>query len=140
MKVILSLVILLTGLSLAVADLSLIIDLKAFVVVVSGGLAFLIAGENTLQSRLENFSIGAVAAAWIGGLIGLVHVVSQVADMLSLGAAVATVVLTLSYGYFIKILCALVLTNRSIDSWMLFPVRDFINRSRVQMEKKEWFF
>ena len=109
-------------------------------VVVSGGLAFLIAGENTLQSRLENFSIGAVEAAWIGGLIGLVHVVSQVTDMLSLGAAVATVVLTLSYGYFIKILCALVLTNRSIDSWMLFPSRDFINRSRVQMEKKEWFF
>ncbi|MDG0968771.1 MAG: hypothetical protein P8Q37_08495 [Porticoccaceae bacterium] len=74
----------------------------------------MITRENGLQLRLENFSIG--AAAWIGGLVGLIHVVSQVTDTLSLGLAVATLVLTLSYGYFVNILCALVLTNRSLDS------------------------
>ena len=112
MRFILALVVLLTGLSLAVGDFSLVIDLKAMAVVVSGGLAFVIAGKHDLQSRIENFSIGAVAAAWISGLIGCIHVVAQVTDVLSLGPAVAISILTLSYGYFIKILCSLFITNR----------------------------
>lgn len=115
MKVVLSLVVLLAGLSLAVGDLGLIIDLKAMAVVVAGGAAFVIAGKNDLQSRLGNFSTGAVAAAWIGALIGLIHVVAQVTDVSSLGPAVAILALTLSYGYLIKIMCSLIMTNRLSD-------------------------
>jgi hypothetical protein len=112
MRLILALVVLLAGLSLAVGDFSLVIDLKAMAVVVSGGLAFVIVGKHDVQSRIENFSIGAVAAAWIGGLIGFIHVVAQVTDVSSLAPAVAILILTLSYGYFIKILCSLFIINR----------------------------
>ncbi len=115
MNLVLSLVVLLAGLSLAVGDLGLIIDLKAMAVVVAGGAAFVIAGENDLQSRLGNFSTGAVAAAWIAALIGLARVAAKVTDMASLGPAVAILALTLSYGYLIKIICSLIMTNRLSD-------------------------
>lgn len=114
-KVVLSLVVLLAGLLLAVGDLGLIIDFKAMAVVVAGGAAFVIAGKNDLQSRLGNFSTGAVAAAWIAALIGLVQVAAKVTDMASLGPAVAILALTLSYGYLIKIMCSLIMTNRLSD-------------------------
>ena len=114
-KVVLSLVVLLAGLLLAVGDLGLIIDFKAMAVVVAGGAAFVIAGKNDLQSRLGNFSTGAVAAAWIAALIGLVQVAALVTDMASLAPAVAILALTLSYGYLIKIICSLIMTNRLSD-------------------------
>jgi len=114
-KVVLSLVVLLAGLLLAVGDLGLIIDFKAMAVVVAGGAAFVIAGKNDLQSRLGNFSTGAVATSWIAALIGLVQVAALVTDMASLAPAVAILALTLSYGYLIKIISSLIMTNRLSD-------------------------
>ncbi len=115
MNLVLSLVVLFAGLSLAVGDISFVVDLKAMAVVAAGGAAFVIAGKNDLQSRLGNFSTGAVAAAWIGALIGFIHILVQVSDMSSLGPAVAIVALTLSYGYLIKIICSLIMKNRLSD-------------------------
>ena len=70
--------------------------------------------EGNSDARLDAFSEGAVLSGWIGSLLGAVltgiNINAQSLD--TLGPAIAIMLLTLVYGYFVKALIRLMLISR----------------------------
>jgi hypothetical protein len=65
------------------------------------------------DGRLNAFSEGAILSGWIGALLGAVIIAGNVKDFAALGPALAVMLLTVVYGYFIKALVRMVLISRS---------------------------
>ena len=92
------------------------IDAISAIFVLVGALCFGICakGEWNSDARLNAFSEGAVLSGWIGALLGAVligiNINTQLLD--PLGPAVAVMLLTLIYGYFVKALVRMVLISR----------------------------
>jgi flagellar motor component MotA len=66
------------------------------------------------KERLEAASEGAVVCRWLGALIGAIGIASNWDSQLeTLGPAVAVMLLTIMYGYFLKVVICLVLLSRN---------------------------
>ena len=92
------------------------IDAVSAIFVLVGALCFGICakGEWNSDARLNAFSEGAVLSGWIGALLGavLIGININIQGLDALGPAVAVMLLTLVYGYFVKALVRMVLISR----------------------------
>ena len=92
------------------------IDAISAIFVLVGALCFGICakGEWNSDARLNAFSEGAVLSGWIGALLGavLIGININTQGLDALGPAVAVMLLTLIYGYFVKALVRMVLISR----------------------------
>ena len=92
------------------------IDAVSAIFVLVGALCFGICakGEWNSDARLNAFSEGAVLSGWIGALLGavLIGININIQGLDALGPAVAVMLLTLIYGYFVKALVRMVLISR----------------------------
>jgi 4-amino-4-deoxy-L-arabinose transferase-like glycosyltransferase len=91
-------------------------DATSAIFVLVGALCFGICakGEWNSDARLNAFSEGAVLSGWIGALLGavLIGININTQGLDALGPAVAVMLLTLIYGYFVKALVRMVLISR----------------------------
>ena len=86
--------------------LHLFFDLNAALFVLGGGTGFLIMRNNPAK-HLVNFGDGAVYFGWLGTLIGLIAITGNRfmvwGDVDKMGPALAVSMLTILYGYSIKL-------------------------------------
>lgn len=92
------------------------IDTISATFVLGGALCFGLCaqGEWNSDARLEAFSEGAVLSGWLGSLLGAVLIGTSInaQGLDTLGPAIAIMLLTLVYGYFVKALIRLILISR----------------------------
>ncbi len=83
----------------------LFIDINAALFVLGGATGFLVFKKDT-GNHIKNFGQGAVYFGWLGTLIGLIAITSDRFDVWSdvekIGPALAVAMLTIFYGYTIK--------------------------------------
>ena len=88
--------------------LHLFFDLNAALFVLGGATGFLIMRNNPAE-HLTNFGDGAVYFGWLGTLIGLIAITGNRfmvwGDVEKMGPALAVSMLTVLYGYIVKIAC-----------------------------------
>jgi flagellar motor component MotA len=91
------------------------IDAVSAMFVLGGAICFGVCANGKWDSdgRLNAFSEGAILSGWIGALLGAVIIAGNVKDFAALGPALAVMLLTVVYGYFIKALVRMVLISRS---------------------------
>ena len=84
----------------------LFVDLNSALFVIGGATGFLIMKNNPDQ-HIANFGQGAVYFGWLGTLIGLIAITGNRfmvwGDVEKMGPALAVSMLTISYGYAIKL-------------------------------------
>ena len=82
------------------------IDLSSLAFVAAGGSAYLLAGNQRLTYRLDNFGQGAVYAGWMGSLLWLMNLAIDFNTIRSVVGADITVMLSpLLYGYVVQGVC-----------------------------------
>ena len=83
----------------------LFIDINAALFVVGGAIGFLVF-KNDAGNHIKNFGQGAVYFGWLGTLIGLIAITGNRfmvwGDVEKMGPALAVAMLTILYGYTIK--------------------------------------
>ena len=83
----------------------LFIDINAALFVLGGATGFLVFKKDP-RSRIKNFGQGAVYFGWLGTLIGLIAITGNRfmvwGDVEKMGPALAVAMLTIFYGYAIK--------------------------------------
>ena len=83
----------------------LFIDINAALFVVGGATGFLVLKKKQ-SNRIKNFGQGAVYFGWLGTLIGLIAITGNRfmvwGDVEKMGSALAVAMLTIFYGYVIK--------------------------------------
>ena len=83
----------------------LFIDINAALFVLGGATGFLVFKKDT-GNHIKNFGQGAVYFGWLGTLIGLIAITSDRfgvwSDVEKIGPALAVAMLTIFYGYTIK--------------------------------------
>ena len=88
--------------------LHLFFDLNAALFVLGGAVGFLVM-KNDPKNHVGNFGAGAVYFGWLGTLIGLIAITGNRfmvwGDIEKMGPALAVSMLTVLYGYSIKIIC-----------------------------------
>ena len=88
--------------------LHLFFDLNAALFVLGGAIGFLVM-KNDPKNHITNFGAGAVYFGWLGTLIGLIAITGNRfmvwGDVEKMGPALAVSMLTILYGYSIKIIC-----------------------------------
>ena len=86
--------------------ISLFFDLNAALFVLGGGTGFLVMRHNSAK-HLTNFGEGAVYFGWLGTLIGLIAITGNRfmvwGDVEKMGPALAVSMLTVLYGYTVKL-------------------------------------
>ncbi len=97
------------------ANIPAFLDTASLLIVLGGAVCFGICanGKWYAEGRLNAFSEGAVLSGWIGALLGAVIIAGNVKDLDALGSAIAIMLLTVVYGYFVKALVRMVLLSRS---------------------------
>ena len=88
--------------------LHLFFDLNAALFVLGGALGFLVM-KNDPKNHIGNFGVGAVYFGWLGTLVGLIAITGNRfmvwGDIEKMGPALAVSMLTILYGYSIKLIC-----------------------------------
>ena len=83
-------------------------DLNAALFVLGGATGFLVMRNNPAE-HLTNFGEGAVYFGWLGTLIGLIAMTGNRfmvwGDVEKMGPALAVALLTILYGYTVKLAC-----------------------------------
>lgn len=98
----------------ATVRIDLYIDLLSFLFVLGGAIGFLIMKndpekktENGAKNHIRNFGEGAVYFGWLGTLVGLIAITGDAflawGDIDKMGPALAVSMLTLLYGYSLKL-------------------------------------
>ena len=98
----------------SVADeLAVFVDPLSVLIVLVPAIAYGLSGSGAWnsQDRLRKFSQGAVLFGWIGTLIGAVLISGGLDDMNALGPAISIALLTVLYGYTIKAIVGIFLTE-----------------------------
>ena len=84
----------------------LFVDLNSALFVIGGATGFLIM-KNSHDEHIANFGKGAVYFGWLGTLIGLIAITKDRfmvwGDIEKMGSALAELMLTILYGYSIKL-------------------------------------
>lgn len=85
----------------------LYVDLNSALFVLGGATGFLVM-KNNPEKHIENFGQGAVYFGWLGTLVGLIAITGNRfmvwGDEDKMGPALAVAMLTILYGYTIKLL------------------------------------
>jgi|13_taG_2_1085334.scaffolds.fasta_scaffold03537_5 hypothetical protein len=91
----------------------LFVEAYSAIVVLIPAIAYGLSGSGAWnsQDRLRKFSQGAVLFGWIGALIGAVLISNGLDDMNVLGPAISIALLTVVYGYLIKAVVGIFLTE-----------------------------
>jgi len=90
----------------ATVDIQLYFDALSFLFVLGGAIGFLVM-KNNPEKHIKNFGQGAVYFGWLGTLVGLVAITDDRflvwGDIEKMGPALAVSLLTIFYGYLIKL-------------------------------------
>ena len=88
-------------------------DARSWIVVLIPAIAFGLSGSGNWNSedRLKRFSRGAVFFGWLGALTGAVLISNGLEDVNALGPATSIMLLTILYGYLIKAVVGIFLTE-----------------------------
>ena len=82
-----------------------------------GGEIDFLALKNDLENRIANFGDGAVYFGWLGTLIGLIPIIGNRfmvwGDVEKMGPALAVSMLTVLYGYSLKLICISLQNNHN---------------------------
>ena len=91
----------------ATVGIDLFFDVKSLLFVLGGATGFLLM-KNNPEKHIANFGEGAVYFGWLGTLIGLIAVTgnrfSVWGDLDKMGPALAVAMLTILYGYLVKLI------------------------------------
>ncbi len=92
--------------TLNIVGMSIFIDLNSLVLVLSGGIGFLLM-QGEIQGKTHAFIQGAVYFGWLGFLIGLIAIAANrygvLGEIDSTGRALAVALLPLFYAYIAKL-------------------------------------
>ena len=94
--------------AIATVGIHLYFDILSFLFVLGGAIGFLVM-KNDPQNHIANFGEGAVYFGWLGTLVGLIAITGDRylvwGDVDKMGPALAVSMLTILYGYGIKLIC-----------------------------------
>ena len=90
----------------ATVRIDLYVDILSFLFVLGGAVGFLVM-KNKPENHLQNFGQGAVYFGWLGTVVGLIAITGTPSfvwgDVEKLGPALAVAMLTVLYGYSLKL-------------------------------------
>ena len=90
----------------ATVGIHLYFDILSFLFVLGGAIGFLVM-KNKPENHLQNFGQGAVYFGWLGAVVGLVAITGTPSfvwgDVEKMGPALAVSMLTVLYGYSLKL-------------------------------------
>ena len=90
----------------ATVGIHLYFDILSFLFVLGGAIGFLVM-KNRPENHLQNFGQGAVYFGWLGTVVGLIAITGTPSfvwgDVEKMGPALAVSILTLLYGYSLKL-------------------------------------
>ena len=90
----------------ATVSIDLYVDILSFLFVLGGAVGFLVM-KNKPENHLQNFGQGAVYFGWLGTVVGLIAITGTPSfvwgDVEKLGPALAVAMLTVLYGYSLKL-------------------------------------
>ena len=90
----------------ATVRIDLYVDILSFLFVLGGAVGFLVM-KNKPENHLQNFGQGAVYFGWLGTVVGLIAITGTPSfvwgDVEKLGPALAVAMLTVLYGYLLKL-------------------------------------
>ena len=90
----------------ATVRIDLYVDILSFLFVLGGAVGFLVM-KNKQENHLKNFGQGAVYFGWLGTVVGLIAITGTPSfvwgDVEKLGPALAVAMLTVLYGYSLKL-------------------------------------
>ncbi len=90
----------------ATVGIHLYFDILSFLFVLGGAVGFLVM-KNKPETHLQNFGQGAVYFGWLGTVVGLIAITGTPSfvwgDVEKLGPALAVAMLTVLYGYSLKL-------------------------------------
>ena len=90
----------------ATVGIHLYFDILSFLFVLSGAVGFLVM-KNKPENHLQNFGQGAVYFGWLGTVVGLIATTGTPlfvwGNIEKLGPALAVAMLTVLYGYMVKL-------------------------------------
>lgn len=94
-------------------NIYLFIDIPIMFIVWGSAIAYGLtgSGEWNSQDRLRRLSQGAVLFGWIGALCGAVLISGGITDINALGPAISLALLALVYGYTVKAVVGIFLTE-----------------------------
>ena len=95
------------------SEVDIFVDFISVVIVAVPAIAYGLSGSGVWnsQDRPRKFSQGAVLFGWLGALIGAVFISNGLDDMNALGPAISIALLTVVYGYLIKAVVGIFLTE-----------------------------
>ena len=90
----------------ATVGIHLYFDILSFLFVLGGAIGFLVM-KNRPENHLQNFGHGAVYFGWLGTVVGLIAITGTPSfvwgDVEKMGPALAVSMLTVLYGYSLKL-------------------------------------
>ena len=90
----------------ATVRIDLYVDILSFLFVLGGAVGFLVM-KNKPENHLQNFGQGAVYFGWLGTVVGLIAITGTPSfvwgDVEKMGPALAVSMLTVLYGYSLKL-------------------------------------
>ncbi len=100
----------------ATVGIHLFLDINSLLFVLGGATGFLVM-KNNPERHIVNFGEGAVYFGWLGTLIGLIAITgnrfSVWGDVDKMGPALAVAMLTILYGYSVKLITVMLAEDRT---------------------------